>query len=219
MEKVLLTAKIKLVFRHQYHIGSGGAVAGFVDKHIIRDYKGRLVIPGSTLKGQLRHNAVLILPHLPWYERCSGDDHCQCIICRNFGKGGYTPGRLFFYDLVQNSQYDNVVIKTGVGINRKTRTGQHKALFMLEAGSSPAIGDDFGGFNGTVEGMVPADDVDRLAGLLYMAFRMIEAIGGEKSRGLGTVDHERSRCDFYIGNEKRLLAMEQIEQAMGEVTP
>ncbi|NWJ97030.1 MAG: CRISPR-associated RAMP protein Csx10 [Chloroflexi bacterium] len=110
-------------------IGAGGSSGGFADKTIVRKADNLLLVPGSHLKGRLRH-ACEVIARAAGYEVCSGpraeklcpqreskpnpagrvslnkltgqehDSNDQyCIVCQLFGAPAY-PSPLQFHDLV-----------------------------------------------------------------------------------------------------------------------
>jgi len=107
-------------------VGAGGASFALADKVVIRDGYNRLIVPGSHVKGRLRHaceEVARVLDH-PVCESPRAETMCPqmpdplglppfprmrprpdlplqpcCVICQLFGSPTF-PGPLRFYDLV-----------------------------------------------------------------------------------------------------------------------
>lgn len=169
-------------------VGAGGSAGSLADKSILRDGRGRPIIPGSQLKGKLRHAAERLLA-----ERTPDPD---TVIATIFGAGGGERAPLRFRDLVcvdiEGLEPRHLSqIRPSVSINRRRGTAEDARLFFQEAAredlvyqASPAI----------------AGDSERLtlghAALLWGALRLTERWGGGGSRGLGWV---RAKATVYWG--------------------
>ncbi len=66
-----LELEIMVEFQSEFHIGTGHSIPGVVDDRIVRDSKGRLLVPGTTLKGVIR-DATETVARLLNIQRCDG---------------------------------------------------------------------------------------------------------------------------------------------------
>lgn len=193
MTKRWLQAQVRLNFNQAYFIGGGGATGGLVDKFLLVDGRGWPYIPGSTVKGRLRHNFTL-LARAAGEEICRsgmGDTACTCLVCQVFGSSGHNPGSFYFDHLYLTEEALTTVTeegvshfiqpRIGVGIDRRRRTAANELLFTTEImwtlGGLP--------FSGTIEGPLVGDRAEQIAALLYLAWQLIFSLGGSQSRGLG----------------------------------
>jgi hypothetical protein len=94
----------------RFHVGSGYGLAGRIDAAVRRDGNGLPFVPGSAVKGKLRHAAREVASSLGIYI-CDNDDCLPgtqggaCAVCRIFGSV-FTPGLLFASD-ARGSHQDN----------------------------------------------------------------------------------------------------------------
>ncbi|MCB0097979.1 MAG: hypothetical protein KDE46_19740, partial [Caldilineaceae bacterium] len=127
-----ITATIQLCT--PLHIGAGKSVDETSDELLLRNARGEIVIPGTSLAGSLRAVATRLAPHLDDYRLCLAIDPnqqrdpnraCNCLTCLLFGtlnpqedpKNGGHAARLRIYDAKLSSNY-NLQIRDGVGIDR-----------------------------------------------------------------------------------------------------
>jgi CRISPR/Cas system CSM-associated protein Csm3 (group 7 of RAMP superfamily) len=198
--------KVELVIEWQAEsgvcVGSTADVQGLgVDKATARDDRGRLVIPGSTLKGRLRFGCRRIAGALgEWVcegsraERMCPVAHEQgsfCVVCETFGSP-WRRCRLVFGDarlvtplpagsgegVVAGGRRLDTEIRAGVSISRSRRAAYGERLFRLEA-SLPNL-----------SLVYRADVLGEVAGpkqlaLLLAGVRTLRMAGGGRSRGLG----------------------------------
>jgi CRISPR/Cas system CSM-associated protein Csm3 (group 7 of RAMP superfamily) len=187
---------------------AGGEMASMlgIDKSTVRDKRGNLLIPASTIKGRLRDECQRILLGLnaaqpvcepPRAEKMcpqpfiNGDSDVEyCPICRIFGSP-WRPSTLYFSDLIfPKSRFveeiRNTSTKIGVSIDRCTRTAKDKTLYYLE--TSPQGYDSVFGRRMTIEGRI-GDEAE--AALLYAGIQSLLNIGGSKSVGLGWIEGDK----------------------------
>lgn len=118
-------------------VGAGGSSGSLADKAIVRDGKGKLIIPASQLKGRIRHECEKIARGLGWAvcasptanticpERAGLTGNFQrpqyhlndnsypeskrhhCLICQLFGNPTL-PSRIIFEDLVCKESPENL---------------------------------------------------------------------------------------------------------------
>jgi CRISPR/Cas system CSM-associated protein Csm3 (group 7 of RAMP superfamily) len=166
-------------------IGAGGSSGSLADKPIVRNAAGTLIIPGSHLKGRLRHECEKLARALglPVSESPNPGLMMQtpdCVISKIFGNP-HNPSCLRVDDLVCEAQREALpteVIRPGVTINRRRGTAEDEKLYFLE--TSPPH--QLLRFTGQLH-LLHAPNYALpllIAGLMH-----INALGGSKSAGLG----------------------------------
>lgn len=185
---------VRVELESPLHIGSGSLADSLADKPIIKDARGLALVPGSALKGKVRHAAEQIARGLgrrvcdaPYPDRmCKADN--LCLVCRIFGAPEH-PAAIRFGSLTLEpadawpkdrgwaSLFDSDV-RAGVGLSRARRTAQEDLLYTVETWrGSPAL---------TLRGAVRGELAEiREAALLAAALRAVRTLGGNRSRGLG----------------------------------
>lgn len=187
-------------------VGAGGSTGSLSDKSVIRNAQGQLLIPGSQLKGRLRHECEKLARSLGWWipdspiaeqlylndlpteveqafrnhYRVPGYPGYHCWVSQIFGDP-ILPSRIIVNDLICPYSKDELpeVIRPGVSINRARRTAEDQKLFYLE--TSPAgAGLPFTGEIHLLHECPPHAEP-----LLLVAITHIQALGGSKSGGLG----------------------------------
>jgi CRISPR/Cas system CSM-associated protein Csm3 (group 7 of RAMP superfamily) len=166
-------------------IGSGGSSGSLADKPIVRNADNRLIIPGSHLKGRLRHECEKLARslHLPVSESPNPGAMMQtpdCWISAIFGNP-VSASRLLVDDLICDSPAQELppeVIRPGVTINRKRGTAEDDKLYFLET-SPPNQGLTF---TGHIHLIRPPEYA---LPLIIAGLHHIRALGGSKSAGLG----------------------------------
>jgi CRISPR/Cas system CSM-associated protein Csm3 (group 7 of RAMP superfamily) len=175
-------------------IGAGGSAGSLADKPIVRNAAGSLIIPGSHLKGRLRHECEKIARSLDWDVSQSPnprnmvgtylvpqqiDPSPHCIISSIFGDASL-PSCLLVDDLICEIPPADLseVIRPGVTINRRRRTAEDQKLYYIET-SPPNIQLNFTGEIHLI------DPPEYATALLCAGLRHIRALGGSKSAGLG----------------------------------
>jgi len=199
------------------NVGSGAMADALADKPTLRDARGLPIIPGSTLKGRVRHICERIA-HAIWKDEklCLApypDQMCHgtrrekvCRVCRIFGSPWY-PSPLHFGDLrlkpgdgslAEKVEWEKSphlragLLRTGVGLSRRSGTAQEEILYSVE-GYRPPVSFIY---EGHIRGHLAYED--DLA-LLLAGLREVRALGGSKGRGMGwcrieptvTVDGQR----------------------------
>jgi CRISPR/Cas system CSM-associated protein Csm3 (group 7 of RAMP superfamily) len=187
-------------------VGAGGSSGSLADKPIVRRADGKLLIPGSQLKGRWRHECEKLSRGLGWpvcespraenmcpQRACLNsedeqrfgrpdyhqeDDRHHCLICQIFGNPSLAS-RIEVDDLVCPEEELPEVIRPGVTINRRRHTAEDSKLYFLET-SPPAIALEFIGNIHLYPGLPPSAKL-----LLQAALLHIHALGGSKSAGLG----------------------------------
>ncbi|NEZ59124.1 RAMP superfamily CRISPR-associated protein [Adonisia turfae] len=183
-------------------VGAGGSTGSLADKPIIRNAQGQLLVPGSQLKGRLRHECEKLARGLGWavFESPSalsldprnnnvrhstlesvGDYPGQhCLISRIFGNP-ILPAKILVDDLICPIPKEELpeVLRPGVTINRRRRVAEDQKFFLLE--TSPANSQLE--FHGEIH-LLP-DLPPQAIPLILAGLRHIHALGGSKSAGLG----------------------------------
>lgn len=188
-------------------VGAGGSTGSLADKPIIRNAQGQLLIPGSQLKGRLRHECEKLARGLGWpvCQSPKAETMCprhpnqsefhisqyrlnnlpvgqeyHCIICQIFGNP-VLPSRIIFDDLICPESPENLpseVLRPGVTINRRRQTAEDQKLYFLETSPAAKLT-----FSGTLELLRNSPEFAKP--LLLAGLHHIHALGGSKSTGLG----------------------------------
>lgn len=193
-------------------VGAGGSTGSTSDKPIIRNAQGQLIIPGSQLKGRLRHECEKLARSLGWWipdsplaeklyldeeteltqtlrehYRVPGYPGYHCWVSQIFGDP-ILPSRIVVDDLICPFSKDELpeVIRPGVSINRARKTAEDQKLFYLET-SPMGAGLPFEGEIHLLRHCPPHAEP-----LLLTAIAHIRALGGGKSGGLGWLHWRQS---------------------------
>ncbi len=145
-------------------VGSGGSSGSLADKPLLKDAYGRLLIPGSQLKGRLRHECEKLARGLGWAicrspdpermcpKREGIDGHfdrpeyqvegyagSHCLVCQIFGNPAL-PSRLWVADLVCEVPPAalEATLRPGVTLNRRRRTAEDQRLYLIETSPQPS---------------------------------------------------------------------------------
>ena len=187
-------------------VGAGGSTGSLSDKPIIRNAQGQLLIPGSQLKGRLRHKCEKLARSLGWWipdsplaeklylsdevtevpetlravYQVSGYPGYHCWVSQIFGDP-ILPSNLVVDDLICPYSKDELpeVLRPGVSINRARRTAEDQKLFYLETSPAGAGLPFVGSIHLLRECPSHAEP------LLLAAIAHIHAFGGSKAGGLG----------------------------------
>ncbi|MGB9754913.1 RAMP superfamily CRISPR-associated protein [Roseiflexus castenholzii] len=164
-------------------VGAGGSTGTLADKVIVRDSRGRPLIPGSQVKGRTRHAAEAIASTLGLGVPQSFGDETDTIIRRVFGSP-QQRAPLHFASLIADVGKAQTVpqwlsqIRPSVALNQRRGTAEDERLLFQETAlrgmrftARPAI-----------VGTLP--DLGHVA-LLWAALRVVDCWGSAKSRGLG----------------------------------
>jgi CRISPR/Cas system CSM-associated protein Csm3 (group 7 of RAMP superfamily) len=183
---------LSLQFTGAFNVGSGTAGGSLAQRPLLKDWRGLPYLPGSSLKGRLRHTckqlaeglkqascadprAEVMCPNGP-----SGDKPCP--ICRLFGSPAF-PGPLVFSDLILaepeflTRNPPPTSLRYGVGISRYRRVAEDDLLYSTEVflPGGPVI------FKGSISGQIDEPDL----GLLVAGLEMLATLGSGKTAGLG----------------------------------
>ncbi len=191
-----VSIKITLVFQTPPSTAASGAFGTMADRVVERNALGQFIIPGSQVKGKLRHSCEQLL-------RALGKDICDspraetmcpnspggespCLACRIFGNPAL-PSLLCFHDLVLKTGHGELGSEMGapslramIGVNRRRATVAEGQLFLVE--TAPYFSELRFASNEAVSGSL---DSEAWVRLLVAGLRLVPAWGGMKSRGLG----------------------------------
>lgn len=186
--------KLSVTLESPLHIGGEVRSNTFAQRPLLKTAFGLPYIPATSIKGRLRHEVERIV-HL-YYEQqdkvvtCHApapEDMCQfesyedfCPVCKLFGSP-WQESALYFEDLkLDETIFADIstVERSGVSINRKRRTAEPQRLYNIEL-FEPGMPLTF---SGELEYL--GDGATELAPL-FMAARMVNKLGGNRSRGLG----------------------------------
>jgi CRISPR/Cas system CSM-associated protein Csm3 (group 7 of RAMP superfamily) len=205
LESIPLTAIIDTALC----VGAGGASGTVADKSIVRNARGQLIIPGSHLKGRLRHECEKIARSLGWWiaESPSAERLCpseqniperfrdrytvagypgyHCWISQWFGDP-ILPSRIAVNDLTCDYAKDDLaqVIRPGVALNRRRQTAEDQRLFFRET-SPPNTQLAFSGSIDIYTTGIADDDLQAIRLIIMAGLRHTYALGGSKSAGMG----------------------------------
>lgn len=198
MASKLVSIGITLVFQTPPSIASAGAFGSIADRVVERDAQGQFIIPGSQVKGKLRHACEQILRTLERKRNICDSPRAEtmcpnppggdppCVACRIFGNPAY-PSPLRFHNLVLEAGSEEPsgetfapALRAMIGINRRRATVAEGRLFLVE--TAPYFPELRFSDNEAITGSLENEAWIRL---LLASLRLIPAWGGMKSRGLG----------------------------------
>ena len=185
-------------------VGAGGSSGSLADKPIVRNAKGQFMIPGSQLKGRLRHECEKIAAGLGWQIftspnaeiLCPTEEQVEnkfreayqvpgykgyhCLVSQIFGNP-ILPSRIIVDDLICPLETEDLpeVLRPGVTINRKRKTAEEKKLYFLETSPVNAQLE----FTGAIH--LSTNCPEYAKALIIAGLYHINALGGSKSAGLG----------------------------------
>lgn len=223
-------------------VGSTADVQGIgVDKATARDADGKLIIPGSTLKGRIRWECERIARALGW-EVCDApqsDNMCPyfwhprgvsndkyCLVCETFGASG-RQSALRFGDatLADDERLHNTPVwQRGKSVNERRpfdariRPGVSISRARRAAFSERLFFTETSApnarfrFRAFIEGEPPSE---KHRALLLAGVRSLSLVGGGRSRGLGWVRVGKCMLD---GEELTEARWKELLKPLEEVT-
>jgi CRISPR-associated RAMP protein (TIGR02581 family) len=191
-------------------VGAGGSTGSLADKPIVRLADGRLLIPGSQLKGRLRHECEKLARALGWpvcespvaetmcpqigrdnpaFQRSEYDIGKQfadettqhhCLVCQIFGNPAL-PSRIVVDDLICQEAPENLPEVLRPGVTINRRRGTAEDKKLYFLETSPV------NVQLPFEGRIYLEPncPDYAKALILAALHHIHALGGSKSAGLG----------------------------------
>jgi CRISPR/Cas system CSM-associated protein Csm3 (group 7 of RAMP superfamily) len=228
-----LEIELTLISRTAISIGAGGSSNTLADKSIMRDAWQRPLLPGSQLKGKLRHSAAAILRSLglPCQEH-NDDDRSEPNLLRELFGSPQQASPLHFNNLLgligtlpernDDPTYRNdtsqrqSMIRPSVSINRRRGTAEEQRLSFQETtlegirfyNRQAIVGD----LAAIAAERSQFDDLAR-ASLLWAAILHNQRWGGAKSRGLGWCEPQ---ARFVLDGS--LLSEEELASAFTKLT-
>lgn len=186
--------RLKIKVRTSLLVG-GYSSKVFIDRVTARSPNGMPVIPASAIKGALRIELERILRAVnqPVCDSSSPDSMCQdegklCPACILFG-GLYSEGKLRFYDAkIEDQKWEKFFEKggytsrAGIGVSRKVGTVKEDFLYEKEI-IEPFAETEFNAKIEVLQGLTQNE-----IKYLKAAVKALDAIGGEKTRGLGWIE-------------------------------
>jgi CRISPR-associated protein Csm3 len=169
--------QVEIVSSSALHAGAGTSHSGAA---ITLKRNGRPYIPATTIKGIWRDNFTRLLgADAP--NRCNWecDVNSGCIVCRLFGGRGFRQSKIFISDFLCVSDQNTGIIRPMVAIDRYTRKAADKSLAFCEVTES-------GIYKGEISVYFSEDTIE-YERLLLASLEMIDSIGKNKSRGMGSV--------------------------------
>lgn len=198
---------VTLIFQTPPSIAAAGAFGSLADRAVERNAQRQFIIPGSQVKGKVRHaceqlgraleqrvcdapRAATMCPNPP------GSDP-PCPICRIFGSPALRSA-LYFSDLVWEGESMVMEGKTVapalramIGLNRRRATVEEGRLYLVE--TAPYFREQRFSNATAITGTL---DSEAQVKLLLAGLRLILAWGGMKSRGLGWVTRVETSATF-----------------------
>lgn len=167
---------VKFILKSPLHISSG---KGGSEYNEMLKYENLPIIPGSTVKGKLKENFMGLIDKM-----CTnnGEGYCNCPVCNIFGNAGYQPARIFVEDFMLKDKECAASIRPRVSIDRYLKTA-------IDGGISNTEVVEEGTFEGNIK-VFFTDKTQKYERKLITALKMIDSIGGGKSRGFGFVNVE-----------------------------
>ena len=194
-----------LSFRAAINVFSGLAVAGLVDRMVMRNGSGLPYIPGSSVKGRWRFFAERLLKsaHIPELQLHEEKQPIfklpdkSCTICKLFGNpsipaliwvsDAQLDGSLvsLFEDILKTSPnpvvHPDIELRSGIALSRKTRTALDDHLFFDEVLPSGVV------FSGNIK--INGHISDEESRFLKTSAKVVDCIGGRKAVGRGILDN------------------------------
>lgn len=185
------------------HIGTGFR-RGLVHRAVLRDGNGQAFLPASSLKGRVRSVCESLLPsmdlplcHAPYPQNLAACRRSDCLVCRVFGAPGQ-GSELHWHDAklknwpIKRSSFGQYVTRTQVQLSRARGLAADAHLYSDEASAPNLIFEAPLGISGYLELTSIMGDPDLTYELLLLlaGLRLVHAVGGEISRGLGHCEIE-----------------------------
>lgn len=177
MKKIEIEIKLLIKFYDSFFFG-GGTGTGQIQSYLLRDINGLPYISGAALKGCIAEYAAALSRLVPAFDNGA----------ELFGAGGVRQGRLYFGNgtllnqLAYSGMQDNLTeLRTGVSISRYTGAKKEGHLYTMELSGMGGRMD----FQSSIYGFLDVDTYQRDIAYLVAASRLIFALGGKRSSGLG----------------------------------
>jgi|GEM_PF-2996026 len=186
-----------------------GAHSHGLDSAVLRDHKGKPVLPGTLIKGNLRH-AILELQHITqnqfvdasWLAQWFGEESADAT------HNAPQRGRLIFDHHWQTNHETAVSDQINrIKINEQG-TVEKGSLAFIE---SPFLPGQHVTFKGKITVIASPQEVDTLKKVLNKAAQYLFAIGSLKSIGFGKVVKVDITTDAFSSNNHKLKTSKRID--------
>ncbi len=190
MRKVEVEIRLKMQFYDAFFFG-GGTGTGMIQSYLLRDIHDFPYISGAALKGCIAEYAAALSQLFPALSNWEGI----------FGTSGVRQGAMYFENgtlinpLSYQGMQDNLLeLRTGVSINPYTKAKKEGHLYTMElSGQGGSMA-----FQSCIYGFLDEDAYQRDVAHLVAAARLIFALGGKRSSGLGWLQSP-IECQVLIG--------------------
>lgn len=203
MKKIEIEIRLFIKFYDSFFFG-GGTGAGNIHGYLQRDIYGLPYISGAAIKGCIAEYGAALSGLVPAFDNGP----------KLFGTGGVQHGSLYFENgtLVGRPAYSGLQdhlteLRTNVSISRYTRTNRMGHLHTTELSG-------LGGrmaFQSSIYGFLDMDTYQKDIAYLVAASRLIYALGGRRSSGLGWL---QSPIECHVLKGERGQDAESSKQEM-----
>ena len=208
MGKIKVKIKLEIGFYDSFFFGGGNGL-GEIQSYMKKDIQGLPYISGSALEGSMAAYAAVLSDFFKSGKR-------RTIL---FGTGGNAKGILYFENgkLEEKEAYEEMSgqtfgYKTQVSINPYTGTKSYKKLHTIETGGMGGLMR----FQSSIHGYMEEETYKEDIAYILATVRMIFALGGRRSSGLGWLN-EPIACSVYCGDNRKFpVGEEEIRQWMEE---
>ena len=188
---------------------SGDRSILWIDKGTYLDSSKNPSISATSLKGVTRYSVEKLLRTYGEKKACYApkpEEMCNgCIVCIYFGSPK-NKGRLKFYELKPLSEY-SFDTRVGIGINRRRKIVEEEHLFTIETAWVNE-------FRTEIEGLFDLEEDAKEAGsLIYGGLKLVFAIGGVKSRGLGWIEVK----DFKTSIDGKGIPIKELQLVLEDI--
>jgi len=186
---VHVEVRYSLMFEGVYQTGDGSGSGGIIDRAMrMRRIDGHetLFVPGSALKGALRHATLQFCHSLDSVAKRdpTANEACVKIVPYLFGEATKAEA-LRFSDAIhsgsESDQRERLELRTGVQIDRKTGAAVEDHLFIFECAHPSGL------FTGTIEGYLADGPHREAVTCLLVALSKLRALGSRRSVGWGNI--------------------------------
>lgn len=203
MKKVEIEVRLTIKFYDSFFFG-GGIGGGKIQSYLLRDINGFPYISGAALKGCIVEYAVALSQLVPKFDNSD----------KLFGTGGVQQGSLYFENgnLAERFTYDGLQgklmeLRTGVSINRYTKAKKEGQLYTMELSG---MGGDMV-FQSSIYGFLDDDTYQKDIAFLVAAIRLIFALGGKRTVGLGWLQSP-IECEVFKGEREQKADISKQEK-------
>lgn len=219
---VHLDFPLRITLEGPLHIGTGYD-RGLIQRTIVRDIQGNVYIPGSSLKGKTRNSCedlarscdlvVCGLPRVGEAPELANHKPEQCLVCRVFGcpGGNIADGRALSWQDAHRAEgwspvtrlhdtshpwpIGQTTTRTQVQLSRARGTAAEDRLYTSEfAAHGLEFTGRISGWLNATPCTVSGDAGYHEVNLLLAGLRLVEMLGGSRSRGAG-------RCQIQVPSQ------------------